>query len=51
LIILFLSSLFSKTLGLVLLGYDYAKKVEARLVIEGVRSDEGRDAENERKRD
>jgi hypothetical protein len=35
-----------------LLGYDYAKKVEVRLVIAGVRSDEkNRDAENERGRD
>jgi hypothetical protein len=32
--------------GLVLQGYDYAKGVEVRLVIVGVRSDERRDAEN-----
>jgi len=31
--------------------YDYAKKVEGVLVTAGVRSDENRDAENERGRD
>jgi len=38
-------------LGISFAGYGYAKKVEVRLVIVGVRSDESRDAENERKRD
>jgi hypothetical protein len=38
-------------LGISFAGYDYAKKAGGRLVIAGVRSDESRDAENERGRD